>query len=312
MRIITIVASLFVVAIIVTLSIAIFGLYFFRLSAVPQSVPSGHHFTFDDSLSPRMRGELSDAMTGSPQFQRLLDGQEDAFLSPTQESSAGNTVGNAATAPAPASQEAPSAREPADAQSRNGVRTLSADPLGDVPENRARYVVDRSRRPAWANLLPRYDDEVATVSVASGPCATQRLALEQLDAEIMRAVSTYAERQFGMPNEPANLGFTIDEIRSRCLRGEPYVEHGELTGIGPMTELFARLEFDAEFRRELGERWRSLTVLGRLVRIGYTGGGVLLLVAMARFVLGKPSTPSEPAPVALASANAASPHGPIA
>jgi hypothetical protein len=55
------------------------------------------------------------------------------------------------------------------------------------------------------------------------------------------------------------LGFTIEEIRSRCVRGEPYVEHGELTGIGPMQELFVRLEFDAEFRQELGERWRSLT-----------------------------------------------------
>jgi hypothetical protein len=130
--------------------------------------------------------------------------------------------------------------------------------------------------------------------------------MESLDQEIMRAVDSYAERTYGVPAGPSKLGFTVDEIKSRCLRGEVYVEHGELTGVGPMQELFARLEFDAEFRRELGERWRSLTVLGRLAQIGYIGGGILVAVALARFVLGKPAAktvsadgiprPSPPAP----------------
>jgi hypothetical protein len=62
MRLFTFLLSLFVVAIVMTIAVAVFILFFFTHCAVPQASPSGAHFTFDDSLTPGCAGELSEAL----------------------------------------------------------------------------------------------------------------------------------------------------------------------------------------------------------------------------------------------------------
>jgi hypothetical protein len=245
----------------------------------------------DAKINREVRGHLSKALSDpNSNLRRVLSEHGELSWAPADqwEIRPGQAGDNQRPPVAPTVASPGKSTEVALADS--GTRELATAPAIDMADDRPRYVADRSQRPQWADALPRYDDEVATVTVASGPCATLRSAVEQLDEEIMLAANTYAERTLGVANARSSLGFNVAEIRERCMRGEPYVEHGELTGIGPMQEMYARLEFDPDFRRELGERWRSLTVLGRLGQIGYIAGGVLAAVALVWFVLGKSST----------------------
>jgi hypothetical protein len=293
---------------------------FYSVRVQQPANPSFSTSTLSGEAEIELRRQVAEALRNpNPGLRRTLEEQGHLFPNPAERSPiepastivsgrSTTTVETASVVPQSSQSSAPSAAS-SGSPSSAGARALSADPAGEVSTTPSRYVADRSRRPAWVNASRRYDSEVDIVTVASGPCATPRSAMEKLDQEIMQELSNYAERTYGIANVPSSLGFTADEIRARCLRGEVYVEHGELTGIGPMQELFARLEFDAEFRRELGERWRSLTVVGRLTQIGYIGGAVLLVVALARFVLGKPSNPSEAAIPNLATPNSAPSSG---
>ncbi|MFM7070527.1 MAG: hypothetical protein ACKO38_01860 [Planctomycetota bacterium] len=297
MRLITVLASLAVFGCLLFAAIAIFAMFFMVHREQPVDPYSYRSVSTKAKIDREMRGHVSKALSDPNSNMRRVVGEHgELSLAPADQweirpGQAVDTRSPQEASSVPSSVPS-SGKSPEVALSDSGVRELAAAPSVDSSDDRPRYVADRSQRPQWANALPRYDDEVATVTVASGPCATLRSANEQLDAEIMLAVNTYAERTLGVANAPSSLGFTVDEIRARCLRGEPYIEHGELTGIGPMQEMFARLEFDSDFRRELGERWRSLTVLGRLGQIGYIAGGVLAAVALVWFVLGKSSTHS--------------------
>lgn len=291
MRFFRFLASVAVILVVVAIAIALPMFYLSAVRVQQPPAPLGFGGTaYGSKLDRQLREQLSEGLRNpSPQLREALGGLGDVSFAPAAqwevrptESSSGRTS-PVRTSPTPTF-------EPAGSGSTTGsARELSADPAGDLAASRTRYVADRSRRPAWVNNVPQYDLDVASVTVSSGPCATLSSADESLDNEILRAVANYAERTYGVPLGASKLGFEVNEIKDRCIREPLYIEHGELTGIGPMHEMFARLEFDADFRQELGERWRSLTVLGRLVQIGYIGGGVLLAVGLLRFVLGKPA-----------------------
>lgn len=291
MRLLRFLASVAVIMVIVAIAVALPMFYLSAVRVQQPPAPLGFGGTaYGSKLDRQLREQLSEGLRNpSPQLREAFEGVGDVSFAPAAQwevrpaESSNSPALPVRVSPTPITESADSG------STSGGARELSADPAGDLAASRTRYVADRSRRPAWVNEVPQYDLAVALITVSSGPCATLSSADESLDNEIMRAVANYAERTYGMPIGASKLGFEVNEIKDRCIREPLYIEHGELTGIGPMHEMFARLEFDADFRQELGERWRSLTVLGRLVQIGYIGGGIVLAVGLLRFVLGKPA-----------------------
>lgn len=162
-------------------------------------------------------------------------------------------------------------------------RELSTPLLTDESQ----FKVDRSQRPSWVEKAPTREGDEHTASVSSTPHATQRAAIEALDAELVATVAAYVEEHLDSRLAAAEIRYSAKEIKTRLVKEQIYLERGELIGSGPMYDAHAQLVFNSSFREELDQRWREVQVANRLFYFGSVAGGLIVAFGIVRWRLGR-------------------------
>ena len=184
----------------------------------------------------------------------------------------------------PASAQVTGDAPPAAAQPADSSASSSAEPL-DVPiqiedEIASSAVVLPDDRPEWVESKPVLEGNVHRVPVLSDFHAREADATRALDSQIVKATRAYVADYLGSRQAPLFFSFTADEIKSRFLRADNVYHEVVHVSFGPMHQSHALLEFPADFRRELDQRWEKVRAAGNLVKIGGTTVGVLALLVI--------------------------------
>ena len=135
-------------------------------------------------------------------------------------------------------------------------------------------------RPDWIGQKPDYSGSVHIYPVASGPYALERDAKRALDKELVKATSKYIADQLG-PHASHAARYDAKTIKKRFVKSENVYQDVARYSVGPMHEVFARLEFGPEFRKELKARARNFEARNRLKETTAAAGGSLFLLATA-------------------------------
>ncbi|HEY2415178.1 MAG TPA: hypothetical protein VGI40_23240 [Pirellulaceae bacterium] len=133
-------------------------------------------------------------------------------------------------------------------------------------------------RPDWIGQQPSSSGKIHTISIASGPYATNRESLQALDDAIVKATKEYIAEQLNSDLAAQLITYDARTIKRNFVKDDTY--HDEATySVGKMHENFARLQFDQKFRTEIGRRWNQVRASGRLLQTGVFAGASLLVVA---------------------------------
>src|SRR5262245_25083668 len=158
------------------------------------------------------------------------------------------------------------------------IPTAEADPEIDAP---AGSIEIPPGRPKWVGSEPNLRGKIHTVSVASGPYATDAESKRALDEALVKATNRYVAEQVGSEMAPKLIRFNARTIKKRFVKDENrYHDVARYSDpVGWMHENFALLEFGPDFRNELDRRWTSVRATSRLTQTGLVSGGVLLLLS---------------------------------
>ena len=156
--------------------------------------------------------------------------------------------------------------------------TAEADPEIDAP---AGNIEIPPGRPKWIGSEPNLRGKIHTVSVASGPYATDAESKRALDEALVKATSRYVAEQLGSEMAPTLIRFDARTIKKRFVKEENrYHDVARYSDpVGWMHENFALLEFGPDFRNDLDRRWTKVRATSRLTQTGLVSGGVLLLLS---------------------------------
>lgn len=152
-----------------------------------------------------------------------------------------------------------------------------ADPVIDTPRD---TVEIPPGRPKWVGSEPKLTGNVHTVSVASGPYATDAQARRALDEALVKAVNEYVAERLESELAPQLIRVDLRKIKKDLIKQEnTYHDVARYSDpVGWMHENFALLEFDKRFRDEMDRRWEKVRASSRLAQTGLVSGAVLLLL----------------------------------
>ena len=136
-------------------------------------------------------------------------------------------------------------------------------------------------RPDWveADFTGDQQDN-ARLSVSSGLYQKKHDALRALDVELSKATQEYVASYLGSKAAGTLVQVETDYIRANVMQpGNTYSEVLEFS-VGPMHQTHALLEFTPSFHQHLEQRWRTITVTGRTLRLGVIAAGVLFTLSL--------------------------------
>ena len=141
-------------------------------------------------------------------------------------------------------------------------KTIDAAPSSDSNKN----------RPAWIDAKPQLIGDVYHTSVTVGPYTTRQECDAKLPEELQKAVSRYAEMCLdGQTTEKITL--PVEELQNEIVK-EEWEEVREYS-VGPMTHLYARLEFDRNVKERILAFRRQAEVDHRVL---FAAAGVILVL----------------------------------
>lgn len=150
----------------------------------------------------------------------------------------------------------------------------------DALAPRPRIVIPPGR-PDWVEAdFTGEQQDVQRLSVSSGLYQKKHDALRALDAELSKATQEYVASYLGSKAAGKLVQVDDDYIRANLVRpGNTYSEVLEFS-VGPMHQTHALLEFTPSFHQHLEQRWRTITVTGRTLRLGVIAAGVLFTLSL--------------------------------
>jgi hypothetical protein len=132
-------------------------------------------------------------------------------------------------------------------------------------------------RPDWIGQQPSSAGKTHTISVASGPYATNRESLQALDDAIVKATKEYIAEQLNSDLAAQLLTYDARTIKRNFVKDDTH--HDEATySVGNMHENFALLKFDQKFRSKIARDWNQVRAGSRLAQTGVFAGACLLVV----------------------------------
>jgi hypothetical protein len=136
-------------------------------------------------------------------------------------------------------------------------------------------------RPDWVEAdFTGEQQEVQRLSVSSGLYQKKHDALRALDVELNKATQDYVASYLGSKAAGTLVQVETDYIRANLVQpGNTYSEVLEFS-VGPMHQTHALLEFTPSFHQHLEQRWRTITVTGRTLRLGVIAAGVLFTLSL--------------------------------
>jgi hypothetical protein len=132
------------------------------------------------------------------------------------------------------------------------------------------------QQPDWLEKEPWSDDEGQEFVPVTADVQTSKLrALSALEERIKQEADDYLDRLLGSSGAASQVGYRTDELNSRCVVHEPFVER--VLGTYTTWQAHALLKFDESFQNDAMGRWRRVRATHRLAQTGL-GAGVVLLV----------------------------------
>lgn len=138
--------------------------------------------------------------------------------------------------------------------------------------------VDLEKRPAWVESASHQDGEVHTVSVSSGPWATESECSRALNAKLQQATDDYIREYLHSDLAPKKLHYDLSYIKKHLVREQGVYQETLTVSFGQMKQTHALLQFDSAFRHELEHRWNQVIAASRLGQTGVVFGGLLALL----------------------------------
>lgn len=136
----------------------------------------------------------------------------------------------------------------------------------DIPSSES-----KKKRPAWIESKPRLVGDVYHMSVMAGPYTTRQECDAKLPEELQKAVNHYAEMCLdGQTAE--GVALPVEALRHEIVKEE--WEELQESSVGPMTNLYARLEFD----RHVKERIMALRHQAEVNRRLFFAAAVVIVV----------------------------------
>ncbi len=196
----------------------------------------------------------------------------------------------------PAADDADAKRPAPGTVHPSGAVELSIKPRAEVGRVNVKLLSD-SPRPEWVEMDKETTKKGAVrFTVTSGPHSRMREARLALADEARRTTAAYIDDQLEAENATQWLRlfvgekYNVKKLASRhAMREEDtaFVEgdiqplHREqlVVSVGPMHQWYTRLEFDDRFHRELEADWQKVVATSRLLQFGFTGGGILIMLA---------------------------------
>src|SRR5262249_47304247 len=133
-------------------------------------------------------------------------------------------------------------------------------------------------RPKWIGAEANYRGKTHTISVSSGPYATEAQCKRALEEAIAKATNEYIAEQLGTELAPNLLHYNARTIQDRFVKRENTYHDTPKSSVGYMHESFALLEFGPDFRNELDRRWTQVRATSRVAQTGLISGAALLLL----------------------------------
>lgn len=133
-------------------------------------------------------------------------------------------------------------------------------------------------RPAWVDAMPVRNEGTHTQVVSSGPHVRIQDAYKALDEQLKEETDAYVSWYLGSDAAPRIIDLDLQYIKEN-LRN-PDLGHSETRdySVGPMNTIYARLDFDEQFRKQLDQQWQHEVSKNRLWITALAGGGVFVLL----------------------------------
>lgn len=164
------------------------------------------------------------------------------------------------------------AAQNAEAKSDDAVATASIAPSSPViPPG----------RPEWISVGAKTKPDDHWFAVSSGPFVTESEAERALVDEVKSKSDDYINTYLGSQHAANLLHYSGEQLMQRLVPSNNVYKETIQVSVGPMRQIHARIEFPEQFRHELKERWRQMTVGYRLGQLGLVSVVVLGLLTTA-------------------------------
>jgi hypothetical protein len=135
--------------------------------------------------------------------------------------------------------------------------------------------------PDWVLAGSVLEGDPHRVVVESGPHQRIRERDLEMDKALLKATNDYIAWYLENENAPLAMRFDLAYIKSHLVNPHYQLNTVREFKVGPMHTSYAMLEFDQAFRRQLDQRWRDVVATSRMLGVGFVGGAVLALLAVA-------------------------------
>lgn len=133
-------------------------------------------------------------------------------------------------------------------------------------------------RPVWVDEMPDRESGTHTQVVSSGPHVRVQDAYKALDEQLKEETDAYVGWYLGNDAAPRVIDFDLQYIKKNLRNPELSFSETRDYSVGPMNVMYARLDFDKQFRGQLDQRWQDEVSKNRLWITALAGGGVFLLL----------------------------------
>jgi hypothetical protein len=166
--------------------------------------------------------------------------------------------------------------DPARAEDPEAEPVVAAQPAEDLAEESS----EREALPDWVTRPPLPQGDRTPLLVHSDYHVTERESWRALDEALRSATAEYVADYLQDDRAPLLLRYSLDEIKSRLVKPD-YLHHEVREfSFGLMHQTHALLEFSPEFRRELDQRWKEVQHATRVLTVGGSTVGVLVLMTL--------------------------------
>lgn len=133
-------------------------------------------------------------------------------------------------------------------------------------------------RPAWVDEVPAREEGTHTQVVSSGPHVRVQDAYKSLDEQLKQETDSYVRWYLGSETAPHVIDVDLQYIKQHLRNPELTYSETRDYSVGPMKTMYARLDFDERFRKELDQQWQIEVSKNRLWITALASGGVFILL----------------------------------
>ena len=151
----------------------------------------------------------------------------------------------------------------------------------DSPPAFAPAAAPARKLPAWVDEPPRLLGDTYQMTIVIGPYTTHEECIAELPGELQKALNRYVETCMGQPAGWRPVALPYEFLRQEVVKGQ--CEDIRPSSVGPMTRLYALLQFDRKTRDRIVEEGRRNTVAGRL---WVAGGGLAAMLWLLAVMYG--------------------------